>query len=72
MAKPFGAPAGVTIYSLIETAKANGLEPHSYLHHVFERLPATRTRESRRQLLPWNVNLGGQVVPGRPGHESAR
>jgi len=65
--RPDGAAAGATIYSLIETAKANGLEPYAYLRHVFERLPATRTRESRRQLLPWHVNLGGPAVPGQPG-----
>jgi len=70
--RPDGAAAGATIYSLIETAKANGLEPFAYLRHVFEQLPATRTRESRRQLLPWHVNLGGQVVPGRPVPESSR
>ncbi|HHM04522.1 MAG TPA: transposase domain-containing protein [Gammaproteobacteria bacterium] len=31
---PRGAKASATIYSLIETAKANGLEPFTYLRHV--------------------------------------
>lgn len=70
--RPDGAEAGATIYSLIETAKANGLEPFAYLRHVFEQLPATRTRESRRLLLPWNVNQAAPAVPGRPVHESSR
>ena len=29
---PRGAKASATVYSLIETAKANGLEPFAYLH----------------------------------------
>jgi len=58
--------AGATIYSLIETAKANGLEPFAYLRHVFEQLPATRTGESRRLLLPWNVNQTAPTIPAGP------
>lgn len=34
-----GARASAGIYSLIETAKANGLEPYCYLKYLFERLP---------------------------------
>jgi len=37
---PRGAKASAAIYSLIETAKANGLEPYAYLRVLFERLPA--------------------------------
>ena len=36
---PNGAKASATIYSLIETAKANGLNPYEYLLHIFEKLP---------------------------------
>ena len=28
------------LYSLVETAKANGLEPYAYLSYLFEHLPA--------------------------------
>lgn len=28
---PRGAEASATVYSIVETAKANGLEPYSYL-----------------------------------------
>jgi transposase len=36
---PLDAKASAALYSLIETAKANGLEPYSYLRFLFERLP---------------------------------
>jgi transposase len=51
-----GARASATIYSLIETAKANGLDPYWYLRHVFERLPLAKTREHLRALLPQHVD----------------
>ncbi len=35
-----GARASATCYSLIETAKANGLEPYAYLPYVLERIAA--------------------------------
>jgi transposase len=38
-----GAEASANLYSLIETAKANGLEPHAYLTHVFTELPKACT-----------------------------
>jgi transposase len=41
------------LYSLIETAKANGLEPYAYLRRVFTELPATTTVEDIEALLPW-------------------
>jgi transposase len=37
-----GARASATLYSLVETAKANDLEPHAYLSEVFTRLPHLR------------------------------
>ena len=50
-----GAWASATIYSLIETAKANGREPYWYLRYVFERLPLAKSAEDHEALLPWNV-----------------
>ncbi|MBF0117109.1 MAG: transposase domain-containing protein, partial [Magnetococcales bacterium] len=50
-----GAKASANLYSLIETAKANGLEPYSYLRHVFEHIPAAQTLEEFEALLPWNL-----------------
>ena len=52
-----GAQASANLYSLIETAKANGLEPYRYLRQVFDDLPKATTVEDIEALLPWNVNL---------------
>jgi len=52
---PAGAHASATIYSLIETAKANGLNPYLYLLHVFTSLPQSKTNTEIRQLLPQNL-----------------
>ena len=52
---PAGAHASATLYSLIETAKANGLEPRAYLNFLFERLPGARTPETLDSLLPQNL-----------------
>lgn len=52
---PNGAHAAATLYSLIETAKACGLEPYQYLRFLFEKLPYARTEEDYRALLPQNL-----------------
>jgi len=49
-----GVKASANLYSLIETAKANGVEPYQYLRHVFTELPKVTTVEDIEQLLPWN------------------
>jgi transposase len=51
---PRGADASAFLYSLIETAKANGLEPKHYLKELFERYPLATGEDERRALLPWN------------------
>jgi len=53
-----GAQASASLYSLIETAKANGLEPYAYLRLVFTELPSAATLEHVEELLPWNVDRG--------------
>ena len=52
---PQGAHASAIIYSVIETAKANGLEPYAYLRKVLTDLPAAKTVEEIEALLPWRV-----------------
>lgn len=47
-----GAKASANLYSLIETAKANGLEPYAYLKKVFTDLPKASSLEDIEQLLP--------------------
>ena len=53
---PRGAGASATIYSLIESAKANELEPYRYLRYLFERLPMAETEADYRALLPQYVD----------------
>jgi transposase len=52
---PKGAQASAIHYSLIETAKANGLEPYEYLNQVLKALPYADTVEQIEALLPWNI-----------------
>ena len=52
---PKGARASAAIYSLIETAKANGLEPYKYLKHLFTHLPNAMTKDDFLALLPHNI-----------------
>lgn len=53
---PAGAHASALLYSLIETAKANGLEPFTWLRHVLRRLPEATTVDHYEALLPWNLH----------------
>ena len=43
-----GAKSSVKLYSLIETAKANGVEPYAYLKMVFTVLPNATAMETCR------------------------
>ncbi len=52
---PEGATASAAMYTLIETAKANGLEPYWYLRFLFEKLPQAMTEEDFKALLPQYV-----------------
>jgi len=47
-----GAEASANLYSLIETAKANDIEPWAYLQRVFAELPKAETLEDVEALLP--------------------
>jgi transposase len=52
---PRGARASATVYSLIETAKANGIEPYDYLLHVLQHIASADTVAKLEALLPWNM-----------------
>jgi len=54
---PAGAHASAVIYSLVQTAKANGLEPYAWLRRVLRDLPAAKTVEAVEALLPWNLRI---------------
>lgn len=51
---PNGAAASARLYSLVETAKANGQEPYAWLRHALERLPQASSIEAYEALLPWS------------------
>lgn len=48
-----GAYASAVMYSLVNTAKANGINPYQYLYHLFEKMPYATTVDDVRELLPW-------------------
>ena len=50
-----GARASALIYSLVETAKANGMEPYLWLRNALRALPTATTVEHFEALLPWNL-----------------
>jgi len=50
-----GVKASANLYSLIECAKINGLEPYAYLRHVFTELPKAGTVEAIEALLPGDL-----------------
>jgi len=56
---PKGAMASAVIYSIIETAKGNGLSPFHYLTYVLEKLPNIDLHDSIQidALLPWSKSL---------------
>lgn len=59
---PTGAEASATIYSLVESAKANKLEPYKYLRYLFEKLPFAVTEEDYKKLLP--SSLTSEILEG--------
>jgi hypothetical protein len=50
-----GAHASANFYSLIETCKANGVDPYAYLVRLLRNLPAARTADDYEALLPWVI-----------------
>ena len=55
-----GAESSAIVYSLVETAKANGVEPYEYLLLVLSRLPyygKTPPHEILERLMPWNPDV---------------
>ena len=63
---PDGAKASADLYSLIETAKANSLEPYKYLRYLFEKIPFAECEEDYKALLPMNLKANQLVLPDRP------
>lgn len=61
---PRGAEASAVFFSLIETAKANGLEPYAYLRYLFAKLPLAKTPEDYQALLPKNIDKAALAAIG--------
>lgn len=64
MGSDVGGERAAAFYSLVETAKLNGLDPEACLREVFTRIadhPINRIDE----LLPWNIGL---APVARGGH----
>ena len=61
---PDGAKASATFFSLIETAKANGLEPYAYLRYIFKKLPLAQNEQDLKDLLPYNIDPATIAVSG--------
>lgn len=54
---PKGASASASVYSIVETAKANGLNVYAYLYHLLLYMPSTDYRnhpEELEELMPWS------------------
>ena len=57
---PRGADASAAFFSIIETAKENGLNVYEYLKYLFERLPNISTSEID-SVVPWSESLPDYV-----------
>lgn len=60
---PKGASASAIIYSLVETAKANGLNVYAYLQHLLLYLPSAEWQqysEELDELMPWSLKVQAQ------------
>lgn len=57
---PKGASASAAVYSIIESAKANGLNPYKYLYFIFSELPGVQFGQHPEFLedyLPWSIDV---------------
>ena len=55
-----GANASTTIFTLPETAKANGLNPETYLNHLLSVLPERFASDSQAKVddpMPWDKEI---------------
>jgi len=56
---PNGATASAMIFSMIETARANGVKPFEYLTHLLKTLPNVDVKDNSvlDSLMPWSENI---------------
>ncbi|MDR2972306.1 MAG: IS66 family transposase [Bacteroidales bacterium] len=66
---PDGADSSCGMYSLIQTAKKNGLNPQLYLTTLFDRAPYASSKDDWLELLPWNISKLDFYRKLLPGNE---
>ena len=59
-----GAESSCFIFTLIETAKANGVIPGEYLRCLYEKAPYAESEEDWEKLLPWNIEITSYKIRG--------
>jgi len=57
---PSGAHASANLYSIIETAKAHGLNPQEYLNYIYKQLPLVESVDDYEKLLPRNFKSSNE------------
>ena len=69
---PKGAQASAIVYSVIETAKANNLNPFYYLTYLFEKLPNIdlESTDELDKLLPWSDSIPGNCKVPNKEHDN--
>ena len=67
-----GAGASAILYSMVETAKANGLSPYAYLKYLLEQLPNIDLEDPSAldMLMPWSSELPALCRGGKPGSQA--
>ena len=53
-----GAESSVIIFSILQTAIANGIDAKLYLKTLIEKIGSNPSNEELENLLPWKINLG--------------
>lgn len=51
-----GAEASGMIYSILQSARGNGLEPYAYMRHLLTELPLCQTADQIEKLLPHKID----------------
>ena len=59
---PNGAQASAVVYTMVEMAKANGVNVYHYLTYLLEKVPNDRMSDDELELLaPWNETVKAEI-----------
>lgn len=59
---PNGAQASAVVYTMVEMAKANGVNVYHYLTYLLEKLPNDKMSDEELELMaPWNENVQEEI-----------